>query len=470
MSDDLLVKSVLGHLILKPSHLEGVDLTSTDFPPGRLRGTFEEISHIWEDSRPAEIDPVFLAEKIGGNGAFDWTSRLTDYVTKNQLNLESLNSRARDIRRRALTAQLRKALHAQDAFQDLDLTEIRPLIDQLENLSNKDSGVPSVITLSDVKPCVVPWLWPNYIPSGRATLISGDPGCGKSWFGLDLAARLSRGRPWPDGSPGEKPGKTLYMTVEDDLNDTLRPRIDALGGDPAMIAAYNPESLHLDLATPRGLKRLDDEIQRLGDVRLVVIDPVIDFSGTVNPNSGEEVRALLTPLINLSNRLNFALVLIGHLNKSQSLSAIYRAGGSTGGWLGKVRAAFLIFRNIDDKTLRHVIPLKNNLARHDPNQLEFRIENDKLNISVSREDIDPDEQLNPQPGRKPRERDDALEWLTEFFGDRDEIPQSEIKEAAEQAGIAYRTLRRAKEKSGDFGSRRSFDKDGTPLWMWTKHE
>ena len=158
-----------------------------------------------------------------------------------------------------------------------------------------DPDAPMTLMLSDVEAKEVPWLWPGYIPLGRATLISGDPGSAKTWFLLNLAARLSKGQEWPDGTPGFRPAQTYYITVEDDLNDTIRPRIDSLGGDPAMVAAFNSEvPLHLNLADPEGLKRLEAEIVRLGNVRLVVPDPIIDFSGETNPNPAEEVRALLT--------------------------------------------------------------------------------------------------------------------------------------------------------------------------------
>ena len=235
-----------------------------------------------------------------------------------------------------------------------------------------------------------------------------------------------------------------------------------------MIAAYNAEHpLHLDLSSQGGLKRLENEIVRLGNVRLVVVDPIVDFSGKVNPNTTEEVRGLLTPLIKIAARHMFALVLIGHLNKAQALSAIYRAGGTTGGWLGKCRAAYMIFRNRDDKTLRHIIPLKANLARQDPAQLEFRIENGHLDINVSTDEIDPDEQLNPQRGPNPRERDEAIRWLDDFFVGRTEIPAIEVEEAAKAHMISGSTLKRAKKASG-YRSIKRTDSSGKTIWIWTK--
>jgi hypothetical protein len=312
-----------------------------------------------------------------------------------------------------------------------------------------NSNPPTSILLSNVEPREVPWLWPNYLPIGRATLISGDPGSAKTWFCLNLAARLSRGLSWPDGTPGGQLGKTYYMTVEDDPHDTIRPRIETLGGDASQIAIFNSEHpIHLDLSTPDGLQRLESEISTIGDIRLVCIDPIIDFSGAVNPNAGEEVRALLTPLIRLASKLNFALILVGHLNKAQTLSAIYRSGGSTSGWLGKCRASFMIFRDLDDKALRHVIPIKANLAPVDPPQIEFRISGGRLDAQVSTEEVDPEEHLNPQRGPDAEKRDAAAEWLAAFFGAQAEVSANEIFSAAKSAGFSEKTLKRAKKAVG----------------------
>jgi hypothetical protein len=331
-----------------------------------------------------------------------------------------------------------------------------------------DGDAPLSLLLSEVKPSSVPWLWQDFIPLGRATLISGDPGSAKTWFCLDLACRLSHGSPWADGSFGIGPAQTIYLTVEDDIHDTIRPRVDSLGGDVSMIAAYNPEHpLHLDLNSADGLKRLEVEVMRLGNVRLVVVDPIIDFSGDVNPNTTQEVRALLTPLIRLAARHNFALILIGHLNKAQTLSAIYRAGGTTSGWLGKCRAAFMIFRDVDDKPLRHVIPIKANNARNDPAQLEFRINDGHLDINVSTEEVDPDEQLNPQRGPNPRERGEAVKWLNDFFVGHIEIPATEVEEAAKANAISESTLKRAKKTAG-YRSVKRTEGGGKVIWVWTR--
>lgn len=225
--------------------------------------------------------------------------------------------------------------------------------------------------------------------------------------------------------------------------------------------------MHVDLSTEAGQRRLEREIKRIGNVRLVIPDPILDFSGGVNPNAGEEVRALLSPLIRMAASLNFALVLIGHLNKAQTMSAIYRAGGATAGWLGKCRASFMVFRDIDDKILRHVVALKSNLSPHDPRQLEFRIIDGRVDAHPSLEDVNIEEQLNPQQGRRPREKESALAWLEQKFATKTEIPATEIESAALESGITHITLNRAKTEGG-FQSKRRRLPNGENLWVWVK--
>src|SRR5664279_1970797 len=87
-----------------------------------------------------------------------------------------------------------------------------------------------VVCLADVRPRNVTWLWPGRIPFGKLTIIDGDPGLGKSTLSLEIAARLTTGRAMPDGIALE-PANVIMMTTEDDLDDTVRPRLDAAGAD-----------------------------------------------------------------------------------------------------------------------------------------------------------------------------------------------------------------------------------------------
>ena len=457
--------TTLGFIVDNPALIDGLDIPEGFFRTDAQRPIWLGIKEL-EESGIAVSLPT-LAERVEGKRVISYLTAITSglYPIKpEEFRRRVYKQAAEDVKKR------RKTLATQDCPDEDEIAALSEEARRLE-LAAEDATIEAVsLTLSEVTPNAVPWLWQDFIPLGRATLISGDPGSAKTWFCLDLAARLSRGQRWANGAPGGPAAKTYYMTVEDDLHDTIRPRVDSLGGDPAMISVYNSEHpLHMDLSTAEGLKRLERELVRIGDVRLVVIDPIIDFSGKSNPNAAEEVRALLTPLIRLAAKLNFALVIIGHLNKAQSMSAIYRAGGSTSGWLGKCRAAFMLFRDSDpeNKGLRHVVPLKANLAAQDPAQLEFRIINGEVKIEVSKNEVDIDEQLAPKRGPAPRERADAVEWLDEYFGNRESVPATEIMAAAKEEGISESTLKRAK-KAAHYRSRQVRESAGVTTWEWIK--
>ena len=82
-----------------------------------------------------------------------------------------------------------------------------------------------LIRMTDVVPKRIDWLWPGRIAKGKLTLIAGHPGLGKSQITASIAATVSTGVPWPDGQANTKPGEVLLLSAEDDIADTLAPRL-----------------------------------------------------------------------------------------------------------------------------------------------------------------------------------------------------------------------------------------------------
>src|ERR671912_2317219 len=92
-----------------------------------------------------------------------------------------------------------------------------------------------VVHLHRVEAHPVHWLSPGRLAAGKITVLDGDPGLGKSTLLCECAARITRGQALPGGKPGA-PRNVIILSAEDDLHDTIRPRIDAAGGDPSRIA------------------------------------------------------------------------------------------------------------------------------------------------------------------------------------------------------------------------------------------
>jgi hypothetical protein len=187
------------------------------------------------------------------------------------------------------------------------------------------------------------WLWLWRLALGHLALLDGDPGLGKSLLALALCARLSTGRPWPDGSPGPGVGNSLFLNAEDSARDTTQPRLQALGADLDRVFFIHQEDVALSrlLALPAQTQLLDDLLTQT-QARLVVLDPVVAFlDRSVNVNNDRAVRTALLPLAALAWRHGIVILLIRHLNKLLGGRALYR-GGSSIGFQGACRSTWLV--------------------------------------------------------------------------------------------------------------------------------
>ena len=375
------------------------------------------------------------------------------------------------------------------------------------------------VRFSELNPQKVRWLWPDRIPLGHVTLLVADPGAGKSLVALDIAARVSRGGPWPDAndearktndessphssfdirhssfenSPNPQsatqnphspispspplpnsPSSVLLLTIEDHFADTVRPRLDALGADCSRILGLSHVpgegvfTMSRPFAINRDLNRLGMLVSELADCRLVILDPITAFFGDTGNRSTSNVWKVLSALARLASSGNFAVLAISHLRKKEG-AAIYRALGSLA-FIASARAAWTIASDPEGPNWRLLLPLKNNLAP-DAKGLAFTIESNEANrapvirwlpdtIEARAEAV-----LSPnrQPGRPDNERRYAADWLRHHLSRR-QSPVRKIREAAEAHGITWGTLRRAFR---ELGAEAVYEReDGRIRWDW----
>jgi hypothetical protein len=324
---------------------------------------------------------------------------------------------------------------------------------------------PVLVRLSEVQPEPVTWLWPGRIARGKLTLIIGDPGQGKSFLTLDLAARVSTGQAWPDGGPGVF-GDVVLLTAEDGLSDTVRPRLDAMSGDPArvhVITAIRIGERERGFDLTQDVEHLESAIKRTA-ASLVVIDPVSAYLSKTDSYKDAEVRGILAPLAALAQRTGVAIVGIMHLTKNQQKQAIHRAQGSIA-FVGAARAVFAVATDREDLERRLFLAVKMNVARKAPG-LAFRLvevggaarlewEADPVNVDV--EDV----LAGPEPPSERTERDEAVEFLREVLAGGP-MAANEVKEQARAAGISERTLSRAKADLGVKAEKTGFEGE----WVW----
>jgi hypothetical protein len=228
-----------------------------------------------------------------------------------------------------------------------------------------------LVALSQVTPERLHWLSPGRLAAGKITILDGDPGLGKSTLLCEFAARISRGDPLPGGE-AVPPRPVVLMSAEDDLYDTIRPRIDAAGGDARRVIAF---STLLSAGTPVAIPddvRILEKIIAPTNAALLVIDPLAAFlSPRHNVNSDQAVRQAFHSLKGLAERTGAAIVAVRHLNKSMSGNPLYRGGGSIG-IIGAARCGLLLAADPDDPERRILASTKGNLGRPPPS-LVFRL-------------------------------------------------------------------------------------------------
>ena len=301
------------------------------------------------------------------------------------------------------------------------------------------------IDLSTVEAREIEWLMPPLIPYGMITIMEGDPGVGKSFLAMHIAAQVSIGGSLP-GVEKLDPGRVLYLSAEDDPAYTIRPRIDAMGGDPTRIR-IQADYLSLD---EEGIKELFDEVRR-NPPRLIILDPLFAYvPGTQDMYRPNVIRALLSQLRDIAEYGDTAVVIIRHLTKGKRDKAIYQGGGSMD-VIGAARSAFLVAEHPDNPEQKIVAHLKHNIAPRGQSWVYELVPEVPDGIPVLRwvgpSDLTIEDLMGQSDDHRASALDKAIDFLRDELKDgRQLVAEVEAKGAAQ--GIAKRTLDRAREKIG----------------------
>jgi hypothetical protein len=331
---------------------------------------------------------------------------------------------------------------------------------------------PVVVRLADVEAEEVCWLWEPYIPRGKLTILEGDPGIGKTFLALQVTAIVSCGDPFPgaDGAPRDtrEPENVIYLTAEDGLGDTLRPRLDRAGADVsrvyALTAKVDEEGKH-EAVTLRDIEVLDAAIKRLKPA-LVVIDPLQAYLGaSVDMHRANEVRPVLSGLAHLAEKYKCAVLCIRHLGKSQQDRAIYRGLGSID-FAAAARSILLVGQHPDDERKRVVAQSKNSLATKGES-IAFELGEDGF-FWCGVSDVTAEALLAaPKSEEEKSAVEEAADFLREALADSPRPAKEVIKEAGSM-GISEKSLRRAMETGKVAVGKRRINTGtrGSGFWEW----
>ncbi|MCZ6652455.1 MAG: AAA family ATPase [Planctomycetota bacterium] len=333
--------------------------------------------------------------------------------------------------------------------------------EKVEKKGRKNEAVPasdqektlSWRLLSTIEPQDVDWLWLNRVANGKCNLFYGDGGVGKSFVLVDMMARITTGTPWHDcqDTPNEA-GFVILLNAEDDPNDTIRKRFDAQGGDPSKAAFIDGVKRTKD-GNDSGLSLVVDLdlIEKLAiekRAKLLIIDPVTAYTGGKDIYKDDQVRDITTPLKAMAERLNMAVVLVMHTNKSGTTNAKHKAANSSA-WINACRMAWMFADDPSDPHRRSMTNAKNNLI-YNADGLSFSFDpaegSLKWDDEPFRKTANQVLEERADRGKSPQLRE-AMEFLKQKLADGS-VDANEIEERAKQEDISISTLKRAKKKLG----------------------
>lgn len=299
-----------------------------------------------------------------------------------------------------------------------------------------------IIRMSDVELTPVEWLWKPYLPFGKLSVLQGNPGEGKTYFAMHLAAACTNGKLLPNMERME-PFNVIYQTAEDGLGDTVKPRLIEAGADLDRVLVIDDSDVQLTLSDERIEKAIVEN-----NARLVIIDPIQAYLGAdVDMNRANEVRPIFMRLGQVAQRTGCAILLIGHLNKAAGMQSLQRGLGSID-IAAAVRSVIFIGKLKHDPTMRILTHEKSSLAPPGVS-LAFSLGDEGGFRWVGEYDITADEMLSGIEPQRETKTQQAKDLICTLLAGGKQVLSEDIDKAALERGIPGRTVRDAKRELGD---------------------
>ena len=307
------------------------------------------------------------------------------------------------------------------------------------------------------------WVWKGVIPAGQLSLLIGERSVGKSMFALDLAARVTQGLGGPHDGEAGKRGSVILFIGQDDLEGTVRVRLDAAGADEKWVHCVQSEDLEKEDAeefcAPRWAFREDSDVYTLGTyldglrkmgqpVRLVVIDPASVFLDIPEGQRDIKLRGMIAKLADLAARSGTAILFLAQpsnsgIGKRSSWLPIPRALADA------ARSVWMIVRDIDEPERRLLLPVNTHLCET-PDGFGFTIRDNRIDweaepVSLTAEQFhvmatEPKSSLLDEEELSELSR--AAEWLKLRLSDG-YVLSTIVKEEARAIEVSEITLRKA---------------------------
>lgn len=351
--------------------------------------------------------------------------------------------------------------------------------DYFRNLptTKPDKHFPSVnlIRASDVVPMPIHWLWEGWLAKGKLHILAGMAGTGKTTLSMTLAATISQGGLLPDGS-NSPVGSVLIWSGEDSAGDTLVPRLMAAGADLDKVhfvehISEDHEKRSFDPATDMPL--LLRRAATIDDLALLIIDPVVNAVAGDGHKNGD-VRRGLQPVVDFAEKLDCAVIGITHVTKgTQGKEPLERVTGSLA-YGALARVVLFAGRVLEGASSRRMLcRAKSNIGGDHGGYAYDLLEREVLEgvrgtYALWGELMEGSalELLSEPDGRESNigglsALDRAKDFLTELLMNG-ELPQKMVENEANNAGVSWATIRRAKDELNIISSKSVLDK----RWYW----
>ena len=331
---------------------------------------------------------------------------------------------------------------AKDVLTKLEALEtVTPLYEKKEKIHKQE-----ITCLVNVEELEVKWLWYPYIPLGKITLLQADPGTGKTFLCLSLAATVSKGGHFYGEylKTYKHPANVIYQTAEDGLSDTIKPRLRAMNPDFSKIFVINEDMESLTLSDER-----IEEAFKVCNPKLLIIDPLQAYLGAdIDMHRANAVRPVLSRIAILAEKYECAVIFIMHMSKMSQSKALYRGLGSID-IPAVARSVLVLGIHPEDETKRIMCHEKSSLAKHGKSII-FHIDFDNGGVVFDEFcDIKANDILNPQLIKRGKPRhtlDETMEMLGELLGVEGSAKLKDIQSWQRANGVSEKTLYRAKSE------------------------
>lgn len=356
-----------------------------------------------------------------------------------------------------------------------------PVIKSLCHNSDNYVGV-ELIRANNIKPEPITWLWNGWLAAGKMHILGGLSGAGKTTISMALAATVSKGGKWPDGNQCIA-GNVVIWSGEDDPKDTLTPRLIQANADLSRVYFVGGKILgnvKQSFDPAKDLELLRHKLEEIGDVRLVIIDPIVSVI-TGDSHKNAEVRRGLQPLVDMASLMGFAVLGITHFTKGTSGGEpIERITGSLAfGALARIVLVATKQQNKDNCDTRLFLRVKSNIGP-DSDGFEYELQNEELEaypgvftssvvwgqivVGSARDLLTTAE--TPEVGSKKSALSDAMIFLSKILA-YGPISMRSVEDQAVGNGFSFATIRRAKESLGVLSSKETGNiGEKGKGWVW----